>query len=79
MKKRDRRSEFVALLTAAGITQARAAQLIAEETKRPCSVRAVRAWLAPDDRPSARTLPDWAIAALERRLKTLRFLRKIRA
>lgn len=61
--------KFRQLLSNSGITQAEAATLIAEETKRPCSVRAVRAWLADASLPSARTCPDWALQALESRLK----------
>ena len=61
--------KYAALLAAAGITQAASAELIAAETQRPCSVRAVRAWLADPSKPSARECPEWAVQALERRLK----------
>lgn len=57
------------LLIKGGVTQAEAAVLIAEETKRPCSVRSVRAWLADVGLSSSRTCPDWALQALESRLK----------
>lgn len=57
------------LLAKGSVTQTEAAALIAEETKRPCSVRSVRAWLADASLPSSRTCPDWALQALEARLK----------
>lgn len=63
--------KFRELYLAAGITQKKAAQLIAEQTMRPCSVRTVRAWLADPDLPSARPCPDWALLALETKLKVL--------
>lgn len=53
------------LLTQAGVSQARAAVLIAEHTSRPCSPRTVRSWLADASLPSARACPDWAINALK--------------
>lgn len=62
------------LIEQAGVTQARAAELIAQETKRPCSVRSVRAWLADSDKPSARTCPEWAVDALASRLRFLKMI-----
>ena len=62
---------LAALIDQADITQAKAAEMIAEETKRPCSVRSVRAWLADADKTSARPCPQWAVNALRDRLKTL--------
>lgn len=56
------------LLERASITQAEAAGLIAEETKRPCSVRSVRAWLADESLLSSRPCPDWALTALKSNL-----------
>jgi hypothetical protein len=56
------------LIEQSGVTQAQAAELIAQETKRPCSVRSVRAWLAASDKSSARPCPTWAVSALETRL-----------
>lgn len=50
-------------------TQEEAARLIAEQTMRPCSVRTIRAWLADSEKSSARPCPDWAILALETKLK----------
>lgn len=64
--------KFRSLCEQAGITQDGAAQLISEQTMRPCSVRTVRAWLAPAELPSARPCPDWGILALETRLKILK-------
>lgn len=60
------------LLDTSGITQKKAAEFIAAHTKRPCSVRAVRSWLADESLPSARPCPKWAVEALEARLKKLK-------
>lgn len=57
------------LIKRAGITQGEAANYIAEETKRPCSARAVRAWLAAPNKKSARPCPRWAVDNLEARLR----------
>lgn len=62
---------FRLLIEKADITQAEAAKMIADETKRPCSVRSVRAWLAESDLQSARPCPEWAVQALESRLRAL--------
>jgi len=67
-------AKFKALLDKSEITQERAAQLIAEQTMRPCSVRSVRSWLADPELPSARGCPEWAVLALETRLKLLKML-----
>lgn len=61
MSNRDRLKK---LIQAAGITQAKAAELIAEATGRPLTDRAVRSWLTEPDKPSYRPCPDWAITAL---------------
>jgi hypothetical protein len=53
------------LLADHGLTQAQSAALICEQTKRPCSVRAVRSWLNDPEKASSRACPDWAVAALE--------------
>ena len=66
--------KFRALSQKAGITQERAAQLIAEQTMRPCSLRTVRSWLADSALTSARPCPDWAVLALETRLKVLKLI-----
>jgi hypothetical protein len=63
------RERFLALLAESGVTQVESAGLIAEQTQRPCSARTVRSWIASPETPSARPCPDWAIEALERRLK----------
>jgi len=65
------RHKLLAMIAGANITRERAAQLIAEETKRPCSWRAVQSWIADPSLNSARPCPDWAINALETRLKFL--------
>lgn len=65
----DNRTIFLALLADNGLTQARAAYLICEYTRRPCSVRTVRSWVNDPDKPSSRSCPDWAIEALTEALK----------
>lgn len=63
---RDRLHNLIEIST---ISQVRAADIIANQTARPCSVRAVRSWLANPEISSARTCPDWAIEALIKGLK----------
>ena len=65
----DNRAAFLALLDENGLTQARAAYLICEYTRRPCSVRTVRSWVNDPDKPSSRKCPDWAVVALAEALK----------
>jgi hypothetical protein len=59
------------LIQAAKITRKEAALYIADETKRPCSLRSVQSWLANTETPSARPCPEWAVSALESRLRLL--------
>jgi hypothetical protein len=66
------REKYLELLEQSGITQVESATLIAEQTQRPCAARTVRAWLADPATLSARPCPDWAVEALERRLKKLK-------
>lgn len=57
------------LIDRSGIFQREAAQLIEQQTMRPCSLRSVSAWLAGPESPnSARPCPEWAVHALEARL-----------
>lgn len=65
---------LTALIERAGITRAVAAQYISDETKRPCSWRAVQSWLTDPSLPSARNCPDWAVSNLEARLKHLKLI-----
>lgn len=65
----DNRKRFLDLLANNGITQAEAAYLICEYTRRPCSVRTVRSWVNDPDKPSSRNCPQWAIEALTEALK----------
>lgn len=65
-------AKFLELRARAGITQTEAAQYIADQTMRPCALRTVQAWEADTEKASARPCPDWAITALETRLKVLR-------
>ncbi len=62
------------MIYAAGITQADAALLIAKQTGRPCSPRSVRAWLAAPALESASPCPEWAVAALRRKLVAIKKL-----
>ena len=64
----DNRERFKALLEVHNISQARSAELLCIQTQRPCSVRAVRSWLAEPNKLSSRPCPDWAITALENAL-----------
>lgn len=64
--------KYLALLAESRVSQVESATLIAVQTQRPCSPRTVRAWLASAEVPSARHCPDWAVEALERRLKKLK-------
>lgn len=68
--KSDNREIFLALLSDNRLTQARAAALISEYTRRPSSVRAVRSWINDPQKPSSRRCPDWAVAALIEVLKS---------
>lgn len=62
------REIFLKLLGDHGITQAESARLIAKQTQRPCSERTVRSWLNDPTKLSARPCPDWAVAALQKKL-----------
>lgn len=68
----DNRAQFLALLADYGLTQAKAAYLICEYTRRPCSVRTVRSWVNDPDKPSSRPCPDWAVEVLAEALQTNR-------
>jgi hypothetical protein len=61
-------AQFEELVSAAGITQLEAAEMIASQTDRPCSVRTVRSWLNDPAKPSWRPCPDWAVRALEKQI-----------
>jgi len=64
--------KFRELLASGGYTQKMAAEIIGAETKKIVSPRTIRAWLTPEDKPSARPCPDWAVFALEKKLRRLR-------
>lgn len=61
----DNREQYRALLAEHGITQAKSAALLCEQTKRPCAVRTVRAWLGDPEKTSSNPCPDWAVSALK--------------
>ena len=48
-----------------------AAKLIAEQTMRPCSEDSIKSWTCDSQATRARTCHDWAVLALETRLKVL--------
>ena len=48
-----------------------AAQLISEQAIRPCSKESIKAWTCNPATTRARTCHDWAVNALEARLKFL--------
>ena len=58
------------------LTQQRAAEIIAQESMRPCSTRTMRSWLADDDLPSSAKCPDWAVPVLEKGLINIGLLPK---
>jgi hypothetical protein len=66
--------KFRKLCADGNATQEEAARLIADQTMRPCSVRTIRAWLADAEKRSARPCPDWAVLALETKLRALKRL-----
>ncbi|HEK2843877.1 hypothetical protein NOM68_06550 [Proteus mirabilis] len=66
----NNRKIFLALLADNGLTQAKAAYLICEYTRRPCSVRTVRSWINDPEKSSSRPCPDWAVEALAKAIKT---------
>lgn len=57
------------LIEESGITQRQAAIYIAQETKRPFSLRTLSAWLADEEILSKRHAQKWGVDALEARLK----------
>lgn len=62
------RKKFKDLCQLAG-SYSSAAQLIAIQTQRPLSVDSIKAWTCNPSTSRSRPCPDWAIYALERRLK----------
>lgn len=68
MSELQLQQELAALIARHGLPHAKVAELICSQTARPCSVRAVKAWLTAPEKPSARTCPEWALIALRRGL-----------
>lgn len=66
----DNRERMRQLCEIAG-SYAEAAQHITEQTMRPCSREAVKSWTCDPKTSRARTCHDWAVLALETRLKVL--------
>lgn len=60
------RAAFGLLLADLKLTRLQAADLIASTTMRPCSLRAVKSWLAAPTVVSARPCPTWAVEALRK-------------
>lgn len=60
------------LIAESGITQKQAALYIAQETRRPFSLRSLSAWLADDSIQHKRHAQQWGVDALEARLKLKR-------
>jgi hypothetical protein len=65
----NQRERLRRLITDSGITQKQAAMYIAQETKRPFSIRSISAWLCSDDTEHRRPAQKWGVDALEARLK----------
>lgn len=74
MNQRDRLRRLIA---SSGITQKQAAMYIAQETKRPFSLRSLSAWLSDDDVEHRRPTQKWGVDALEARLKLKREIENI--
>lgn len=68
----DNSSRLRSLIESAGITQREAAEIISRQSGDRVSLRAVQAWLAPPDKPSARPCPASSIKWLEMGLKKIR-------
>jgi hypothetical protein len=67
---KENRVKIKQLCETAG-TYSIAAKLITSETQRRLSVDAIKSWTCNPDSSRARTCPDWAIIALEKRLQNL--------
>lgn len=65
----DQTRRLKRLIEQAGITQRQAAVYIAQETKRPFSLRTLSAWLADTEIASKRHAQKWGVDALEARLR----------
>ncbi|HEY8102813.1 MAG TPA: hypothetical protein VIF82_18900 [Burkholderiaceae bacterium] len=72
---KENREKIKELCEAAG-TYSIAAKLITEETKRRLSVDAIKSWACNPNSTRARTCPDWAIKALEKKLQNLSHIEK---
>jgi hypothetical protein len=68
----ENREKIKELCEAAG-SYSIAAKLIAAETQRRLSVDAIKSWTCNPRSTRARTCPDWAIQALEKKLQILSF------
>lgn len=73
----DQTKRLRRLIEEAGITQRQAALFIAQETKRPFSLRTLSAWLAAEDIVSKRHAQKWGVDALEARLRLKKELEEV--
>ena len=71
----DNRERFQDLVSRANITLKRSAELISEQTMRPCALRTVQSWVASPESKSARPCPDWAVVALRAKLELLHLIK----
>lgn len=62
------RATYRQLLLDHRLSQARSAELICQQTQRPCSVRTVRSWLNDPNKASSRPCPEWAVHTLAQAL-----------
>ena len=62
--KNANRNKLLKILAEHKITQREAAELIKEESMRPCTERAIRTWVNDPEKPSSRPCPQWAIDVL---------------
>lgn len=63
-KKKSNKEKLASIISDGGLSHKEVAIMIGKKTKRPCSVRAVRSWLADDSLSSSRPCRSWVIEAL---------------
>ena len=59
------REKLIKLRARLNLTQTAVAELLEARTRRPCKLRTVQSWEAPETAASRRQCPDWVIVLLE--------------
>lgn len=67
----ENRKKFKDLCTIAG-SYPKAVEMIVAQTEVPLSLDTIKSWTCNETTTRARPCPDWAINALEKRLKALK-------